>query len=185
MFQNGKKEYIFTFIYPFRLVQLWLIYWIYIIGCPARYNQITVEMSVKGFKFSAYTAFEKGGGCYVSHLTDTRTIGVIFFFCFVLFCFAVWRTDTISVPQFLPRQEKDNEGFLTSWNNIKGIAMHWYSNTLQDINLSNWLVYLQRLKTCPKYNKDQRSAAVIILRYTKLRHNRLWEVTHNSPFGTM
>ena len=35
---------------------------IYIIGCPARYNQITVEMSVKGFKFSAYTAFEKGGG---------------------------------------------------------------------------------------------------------------------------
>ena len=33
--------------------------------------------------------------------------------------------------------------------------------------------------------KDQRDAAVIILRYTMLRHNGLWEVIHTSPFDIM
>ena len=35
------------------------------------------------------------------------------------------------------------------------------------------------------YCKDHRNAAVIILRYTTLRHNGLWEVIHISSFDTM
>ena len=35
------------------------------------------------------------------------------------------------------------------------------------------------------YCKDQRNAAVIILRYTTLRHNGLWEMIHISSFDTM
>ena len=35
------------------------------------------------------------------------------------------------------------------------------------------------------YWKDQRDATVIILRYTKLCHNGLWEVICTSPFGTV
>ena len=35
------------------------------------------------------------------------------------------------------------------------------------------------------YCNYQRNAAVIILQYTMLRHNGLWEVIHISPFDTM
>ena len=43
----------------------------------------------------------------------------------------------------------------------------------------------QRQQFYHGYCKDQRDATVIILRYTTLRHNGLWEVIHVSPFETM
>ena len=53
-------------------------------------------------------------------------------------------------------------------------------------------IYIQLPLACSDYYefyhgycKDQRNAAVIILRYTTLRHNGLWDVIHISSFDTM